>query len=53
MSEYDNLGGETLGDPYQEAALMFRCHVALYEAELGLPSGTGSHGGQLARAMPR
>ncbi|OEJ97593.1 DUF6086 family protein [Streptomyces thermolilacinus] len=44
MSEYCNLGGETLWNPSQGASRMFRRHVALFEAELGLPSGIGSMG---------
>ncbi|MFI1867591.1 DUF6086 family protein [Streptomyces jumonjinensis] len=41
MSQYYDLGAETLWNPSQGASRAFRRHVALHEAELGVPSGIG------------
>ncbi|GAA3389819.1 DUF6086 family protein [Streptomyces roseoviridis] len=41
MSQYFDLGDETLWNPSNGASRMFQRHVALHEAELGLPSGIG------------
>lgn len=41
VSQYFDLGGETLWNPSNGASRMFRRHVALFEAELELPSGIG------------
>ncbi|MFF2194277.1 DUF6086 family protein [Streptomyces sp. NPDC058157] len=42
MSQYFDLGDETLWNPSNGASRMFRRQVAVFEAELGLPSGIGS-----------
>ena len=41
MSQYYELRGETLWNPSQGASRLFLRHVALFEAELELPSGIG------------
>ncbi|MFE9055734.1 hypothetical protein CJI59_08255 [Streptomyces sp. Alain-F2R5] len=41
MSQYFDMGDETLWNPSNGAARLFLRHVALYEAELGVPSGIG------------
>ncbi|MCJ0873456.1 DUF6086 family protein [Streptomyces sp. AP-93] len=41
MSQYYDLGDETLWNPSNGAARLFHCQVALFEAELGVPSGIG------------
>ncbi|MFF1411409.1 DUF6086 family protein [Streptomyces sp. NPDC058289] len=41
MSQYYDLGDETLWNPSNGAARLFHRQVALFEAELGLPSGIG------------
>ncbi|MFJ9942594.1 DUF6086 family protein [Streptomyces erythrochromogenes] len=41
MSQYFDLGDETLWNPSNGASRMFRRQVALFEAELELPSGIG------------
>ncbi|MFD9084117.1 DUF6086 family protein [Streptomyces erythrochromogenes] len=41
MSQYFDLGDETLWNPSNGASRMFQRHVALFEAELELPSGIG------------
>jgi uncharacterized protein DUF6086 len=42
MSQFFDLDGVTLWNPSNGAARLFLRHVALYEAELELPSGIGS-----------
>ncbi|MEU7278432.1 DUF6086 family protein [Streptomyces sp. NPDC045431] len=41
MSQYFDVGDETLWNPSNGASRMFQRHVALFEAELELPSGIG------------
>ncbi|MER5407210.1 DUF6086 family protein [Streptomyces sp. NPDC002769] len=41
MSQYYALGGRTLWNPSNGASRLFLRQVALFEAELGLPSGIG------------
>jgi hypothetical protein len=41
MSQYYDLGGETLWNPSNGASRMFLRQVAVFEAEIGLPSGIG------------
>ena len=41
MSQYFDLGAETLWNPSNGAARLFLRHVRLYEEELGVPSGFG------------
>ncbi|MFJ1563427.1 DUF6086 family protein [Streptomyces erythrochromogenes] len=41
MSQYFDLGDETLWNPSNGASRMFQRHVAVFEAELELPSGIG------------
>ncbi|EYT83815.1 hypothetical protein CF54_05070 [Streptomyces sp. Tu 6176] len=41
MSQYFDMGGETLWNPSNEASGLFRRQVAVFEAELELPSGIG------------
>ncbi|MEU6062589.1 DUF6086 family protein [Streptomyces sp. NPDC047097] len=41
MSQYFDLGDETLWNPSNGASRMFQRQVALFEAELRLPSGIG------------
>ncbi|MEV0177166.1 DUF6086 family protein [Streptomyces sp. NPDC050803] len=41
MSQYFELGDETLWNPSNGAARLFLRQVAVFEAELGLPSGIG------------
>lgn len=41
MSQYFDVGDETLWNPSNGASGMFRRQVAVFEAELGLPSGIG------------
>ncbi|MEV7616739.1 DUF6086 family protein [Streptomyces sp. NPDC089799] len=41
MSQYFDIGDETLWNPSNGASRLFRRHVALFEAELELPSGIG------------
>ncbi|GGW20118.1 hypothetical protein GCM10018980_45560 [Streptomyces capoamus] len=41
MSQYFDLGGETLWNPSNGAARLFLRQVEVFEAELGLPSGIG------------
>ncbi|MFE7184770.1 DUF6086 family protein [Streptomyces erythrochromogenes] len=41
MSQYFDLGDETLWNPSNGASRMFQRHVALFEAELEPPSGIG------------
>ncbi|WP_327306194.1 DUF6086 family protein [Streptomyces sp. NBC_01298] len=41
MSQYYDLGDETLWNPSNGAARLFHRQVAVFEAELGLPSGIG------------
>ncbi|THA82399.1 DUF6086 family protein [Streptomyces sp. A0592] len=41
MSQYFDLGDVTLWNPSNGASRMFRRHVAVFEAELELPSGIG------------
>lgn len=41
MSQYYDLGEETLWNPSNGASRMFRRQVAVFEAELELPSGIG------------
>ncbi|MFE2129903.1 DUF6086 family protein [Streptomyces amritsarensis] len=41
MSQYFDLGDETLWNPSNGASRLFRRHVPVFEAELGLPSGIG------------
>ncbi|MFD8488989.1 DUF6086 family protein [Streptomyces sp. NPDC059712] len=41
MSQYFDVGDETLWNPSNGAARLFLQHVAVYEAELGTPSGVG------------
>ncbi|MFF2849910.1 DUF6086 family protein [Streptomyces sp. NPDC058001] len=41
MSQYYDLGEETLWNPSNGASRLFRRQVAVHEAELGLPSGIG------------
>ena len=41
MSQYFDLGDETLWNPSNGAARLFLRHVALYEEELGVPAGIG------------
>ncbi|MFE9565689.1 DUF6086 family protein [Streptomyces sp. NPDC006487] len=41
MSQYYDLGDETLWNPSNGAARLFHRQVALFEAELGVPSGIG------------
>ncbi|GGT62786.1 DUF6086 family protein [Streptomyces purpureus] len=41
MSQYFGLGDETLWNPSNGASRMFRRQVAVFEAELELPSGIG------------
>ncbi|MFJ5272659.1 DUF6086 family protein [Streptomyces sp. NPDC088358] len=41
MSQYYALGGQTLWNPSNGASRLFLRQVALFETELGLPSGIG------------
>lgn len=41
MSQYFDIGDETLWNPSTGAARLFLRHVRLYEEELGVPSGFG------------
>ncbi|MGW1726837.1 DUF6086 family protein [Streptomyces sp. NPDC002306] len=41
MSQYFDIGDETLWNPSNGASRMFQRHVAVFEAELELPSGIG------------
>ncbi|MFF9152847.1 DUF6086 family protein [Streptomyces sp. NPDC014846] len=41
MSQYFDIGDETLWNPSDGAARLFLRQVAVFEAELGLPSGLG------------
>jgi len=41
MSQYFDVGDETLWNPSNGAARLFLRHVTLYEDELGVPSGIG------------
>ncbi|MFC8350236.1 DUF6086 family protein [Streptomyces sp. NPDC057280] len=41
MSQYFDVGDETLWNPSNGAARLFLRHVRLYEEELGVPSGFG------------
>jgi hypothetical protein len=41
MSQYFDIGDETLWNPSNGTSRMFRRQVAVFEAELGLPSGIG------------
>ncbi|WP_308401243.1 DUF6086 family protein [Streptomyces sp. AC512_CC834] len=41
MSQYFDVGDETLWNPSNGAARLFLRQVAVYEAELGIPSGVG------------
>ncbi|WP_369232625.1 DUF6086 family protein [Streptomyces sp. R21] len=41
MSQYYDLGDRTLWNPSNGASRLFLHQVAVYEAELGLPSGVG------------
>ncbi|GLW71474.1 hypothetical protein Kpho02_37730 [Kitasatospora phosalacinea] len=41
MSQYYDLGDETLWNPSNGASRLFLHQVAVFEAELGLPSGIG------------
>ncbi len=41
MSQYFNLGDETLWNPSNGASRMFQRQIALFEDELGIPSGIG------------
>jgi hypothetical protein len=41
MSQYFDMGDETLWNPSNAAARLFLRQVAVFEAELGLPSGVG------------
>lgn len=41
MSQYFDLGGETLWNPSNGAARLFLGQLAVFEAELGLPAGIG------------
>ncbi|MFJ1756988.1 DUF6086 family protein [Kitasatospora sp. NPDC088134] len=41
MSQYYELGGETLWNPSNGASRLFLRQVAVFEEELGLPSGIG------------
>ncbi|WP_037676862.1 DUF6086 family protein [Streptomyces griseus] len=41
MSQYFDVGDETLWNPSNGAARLFLRHVGLYEDELGVPSGIG------------
>ncbi|MFD6228225.1 DUF6086 family protein [Streptomyces sp. NPDC060232] len=41
VSQYFDLGDETLWNPSHGASRMFQRHVAVFEAELELPSGIG------------
>ncbi|WP_327253331.1 DUF6086 family protein [Streptomyces sp. NBC_01244] len=41
MSQYYDLGEESLWNPSNGAARLFHRQVALFEAELGVPSGIG------------
>ncbi|MEU6841622.1 DUF6086 family protein [Streptomyces sp. NPDC046716] len=42
MSQYFDFGDETLWNPSNGASRLFQRQVALFEAELGLPSGIGT-----------
>ncbi|MEV7547186.1 DUF6086 family protein [Streptomyces sp. NPDC089915] len=41
MSQYFDIGDETLWNPSNGASRMFQRQVTVFEAELGLPSGIG------------
>jgi hypothetical protein len=41
MSQYFDIGDETLWNPSNGASRMFQRQVAVFESELGLPSGIG------------
>ncbi|MFD8418041.1 DUF6086 family protein [Streptomyces sp. NPDC059466] len=41
MSQYYDMGGRTLWNPSNGASRLFLRQVALFEAELGMPSGIG------------
>lgn len=41
MSQYYDMGDETLWNPSNGASRLFMSQVSVYEAELGLPSGIG------------
>jgi len=42
MSQYFDMGDETLWNPSNGVARLFLLQVAVFETELGLPSGVGS-----------
>ncbi|WP_256090603.1 DUF6086 family protein, partial [Actinacidiphila rubida] len=44
MSQYYDVGDRTLWNPSNGASRLFRHQVAVFEAELGLPSGIGPMG---------
>ncbi|MFD3423776.1 DUF6086 family protein [Streptomyces decoyicus] len=41
LSQYFDMGDQTLWNPSNGASRLFISQVSLYEAELGLPSGIG------------
>jgi hypothetical protein len=41
MSQYFDMGEETLWNPSNGASRLFQRQVAVFESELGLPSGIG------------
>ncbi|MEU6878846.1 DUF6086 family protein [Streptomyces sp. NPDC046712] len=41
MSQYFDIGDKTLWNPSNGASRMFQCQVAVFESELGIPSGIG------------
>lgn len=41
MSQYYDMGDETLWNPSNGASRLFMSQVSVYEAELGMPSGIG------------
>ncbi|MGA5497879.1 DUF6086 family protein [Streptomyces cinereoruber] len=52
MSQYFDLGDETLWNPSNGASLIFQRQVAVFEAELELPSGIGPMENDECRISP-
>ncbi|MEV7373784.1 DUF6086 family protein [Streptomyces sp. NPDC090301] len=52
MSQYFLMGGETLWNPSNGASRMFQRQVAVFEAELELPSGIGPMENDEAQISP-
>ncbi|MFJ5834539.1 DUF6086 family protein [Streptomyces sp. NPDC093089] len=52
MSQYYDIGDETLWNPSNGASRLFMSQVDLYQAELGLPSGIGPMDGDECQIDP-